>query len=548
MNRLLIIFMMVLLILSMTACGKKSDHPHRYQVTEEEQEKDDKDSDSGSDKTNEEEPEDENSEEVETSEKKAENVIADIGVSRHVEYKRDDDGAVLYRNEYEELVLTDSTAGAYEGLKVAVEDYNSENNGSGASDDLIEMAKEQKKNSDYFSEYYDYNYATVYRKDDVVFSIKRDFGDYKGGAHGFYGIDGFNYDASTGNRLSINDVIADMDGLKNAALEALSRDYKDLIESDKNVEKKLEESFDNPENLKWTMGPLDFTLYYNPYDIAAYVAGMQILNISYAEYPDVFKDGYGTTTKDYIIKASEARIDFDGDGKLDKLTTDNKLSDDGHDILGVKINTGISKKTVELYAYSVDKYIIKKGDHYYLYIEGSSDNDYRSIYMFELTGGKIKELGEEAGGVESSTTRTYYDDDGNNIYTMDCFYDPELLYIGEFQHLLSSFTGVKKCKVGDDGKIAVVDPNYRCLTDHKLTSKRDLKLKTVDASGNETGEITVPSGSTFLPIISDDKTYSDCQLEDGTLVRLPVDSSDWPHKVDGDDLENVFDGVMFAGA
>ena len=561
MNRLLIIFMTILFALSMTACGKKSENPHRYKVAEEEQadgndgeEKVAKDAEESGDKDEAGSPDDSDVSDDGSEDGEAEGVLADVSVSRHTEFVNDSEYGTLYSNEYDELILSDSTAMAYQGLVTAVADYNDatggekNRNGGMSIDELVEQGKVQKKDNPDFSGYNDDGHATVLRLDDEVLSISRSYNSFYGGAHGVYGIEGYTYDVQSGVRLAITDVVADMDALQNAALEVLSRDYSTLLENESQTEQNLKDSFKEPEKLVWAMGPAEFVLYYNPYALATYAAGMQILNIRYDDHPEIFKEGYGAMTGDYVIQGSEARIDLDGDGALEYVTTENEYSDDGYEILAVKINTGIESKKVELYAYSIEQYIIKKGEHYYMYLVESSDNDYETIYMIDLTGGKVKELGKQDGGVASwDTTVSWKYEDGYFIEPQPQFYNPELLYINNNQKLISSFGGVKLCRVGDDGKIEDVDPTYRCVTELELTSKKDLTLKTVDASGNETGEMTVPKGTVYRPVTSDNKTYADCEIGDGTIVRVPVDSSDWPHKVDGDDLENVFDGVMFAG-
>ena len=36
-------------------------------------------------------------------------------------------------------------------------------------------------------------------------------------------------------------------------------------------------------------------------------------------------------------------------------------------------------------------------------------------------------------------------------------------------------------------------------------------------------------------------------LKDGRMVRLTLDSRDWPRTINGKDIGDIFDGVVFAG-
>ena len=88
--------------------------------------------------------------------------------------------------------------------------------------------------------------AYIQRVDGQVLSILDSFSNYYGGAHGYYGLNGFNYDSQTGEEISIEDVVSSMDDLRNAAAEVFSRDYADLIEAEPGCEDYLAESFDDP--------------------------------------------------------------------------------------------------------------------------------------------------------------------------------------------------------------------------------------------------------------------------------------------------------------
>jgi hypothetical protein len=75
----------------------------------------------------------------------------------------------------------------------------------------------------------------------------------------------------------------------------------------------------------------------------------------------------------------------------------------------------------------------------------------------------------------------------------------------------------------------------------------DLEFDEVDAEGNVIGKTTIPKGTIYYMYRSDGETYVDCKTEDGTYVRIVVDHSDYPYLVNGINLEDAFDGIMFAG-
>ena len=86
-----------------------------------------------------------------------------------------------------------------------------------------------------------------------------------------------------------------------------------------------------------------------------------------------------------------------------------------------------------------------------------------------------------------------------------------------------------------------------CWVDDAVKSLKDIKVTSLDENYEEQGEETLPSGSLILPVRTDMKTYIDCRLDDGKLIRLKYDSIDYPAKINGESVEDLFDGLTYAG-
>ena len=57
----------------------------------------------------------------------------------------------------------------------------------------------------------------------------------------------------------------------------------------------------------------------------------------------------------------------------------------------------------------------------------------------------------------------------------------------------------------------------------------------------------IKSGETFEPIKTDNKSYVDCRLGDGRIVRLTLTSASYPVSIREGELEKVFDNIVYAG-
>lgn len=161
----------------------------------------------------------------------------------------------------------------------------------------------------------------------------------------------------------------------------------------------------------------------------------------------------------------------------------------------------------------------------YIYFEIDCDNDYYHLFVFDITKGKAKFVNDEW----FSYTVDYNIKDANNIE------------LGNFTELLCMFTYHNTYKVGPDGMPVPKDDIYTIQEDRTVTSKVSLELEVVDENGNSTGtKKTIPEGSTYMLV----HVYKDCaldaKLDDGTIVRIPVNSIDCDAEYNGKPLNELF--------
>ena len=78
--------------------------------------------------------------------------------------------------------------------------------------------------------------------------------------------------------------------------------------------------------------------------------------------------------------------------------------------------------------------------------------------------------------------------------------------------------------------------------------KKALTVKKTDASGQENGKTEVLTAGTKLRFyMTDDKTYVIFNYDGDQYGKVSMDNSDWPQKINDEELESVLEGTMFAG-
>lgn len=161
----------------------------------------------------------------------------------------------------------------------------------------------------------------------------------------------------------------------------------------------------------------------------------------------------------------------------------------------------------------------------YIYFETDSDNDYFHLFVFDITNGNAKFVGD-----------TWFSYTGKNSFD-----DPNNIAVTHFTECLCMFSYTCTYMVGPDGMpvpksdIAIIED------DRNVTSQKALELEVVDQDGNATGnKITVPKGSNYKLVHVYKECGIDAELDDGTIVRIPVTSVTYDGEFNGTRLNDLF--------
>jgi hypothetical protein len=275
------------------------------------------------------------------------------------------------------------------------------------------------------------------------------------------------------------------------------------------------------------------TFYFGNYEIAAYVAGLQQVTLSYKEYPELMAGSYFTNApKDYVLALNDvgmlSDVDLTGDGTTDYISVSRNYNGvtDYSESYDVTVNG--NSFTQEIYCYDLDTYLVKSEGDYYLYAHRTMENDYQTVNVFKITDTSVESVGEFEGGVEMFTNSKEFE-------------------VSRRFDLLSTYQAVAKCYVGEDGLPVEYNNTYKVLRDMVLISITDMTVDLIDEEGNLLGSTyTFPAGTTYRFIATDGSSFVDVEMNDGQRGRLYV-TSGWPIMVNGIDAEELFEMLYFAG-
>lgn len=438
----------------------------------------------------------------------------------------------------------------YPKLSKALEDNN-----KSEKEYLLKFLDENKdyaterflEDGEYFNPFESSITPYVRRADTLVTSILYFGYEYMGGAHGNYYYFGKNYDTKTGKELTLSDVIVDKEKLAEAVSELLDKHWSG---ADLNESVDIAKLIKDEKTISWTLDYNGITIYFMPYSIASYAAGAQIVTVSNVEYPDILKAEYKKAPSSYgieLAKNAPFYYDITGDGNVDEIIFSAYESDDEGNPGKISIYVNGTTYDEELWSYGTEAtFIHTKDNKNYIYAEVLRENDYRQTLCYDLSYG-VKKLGEVDGGLK----RIFHEGE-DNIITQDVLTSPESFYLGKTTQILSTVKGFKKYAISENGLPQSSDKWFKF--DEKetftFTLLADMQVDVYDEKEDKiTATKTLKTGDKVVYISTDGEKYGLLKCQDGTVCRVEYrfDTEKYKMTVNGMTIEEVFEGIMYAG-
>lgn len=456
--------------------------------------------------------------------------------------------------EYPEL--NRALADAFASLKTSTEPV---------LDDLRDTAVDLQEYTNYNTEFMVKYTPQVVRADSRVLSYELFYEDYYGGAHGYESCDPRTFDSKTGKELSFYDVITDETVARNAIVDALRKQCADsdgLIENNtpEDDAKTFFEDLNSAEysgSVAWTLGTDRLNIYYNPYSIGSFSMGIMQVTLLFDEYPDVVKPEYQKAPSGYAVHFeyySDYMADIYNNGTLTNISVGYEGGQDYyHDAIKIELQGANGQTTSrvfdDMYYFELDPYYVKQDNRHFLHIFESSEDDWVADHVYEITNGQIEDRGEVAGRpVELDSSYYSQGELSKSTHMAAAYTDPQNLYLSRGLDAFSTYSATRHYFVGENGSLESAEPYLAGNTETAPVVKTELTVKMTDSAGKETGKTEVlPAGTVLHFYMTDNESYVVFRYGDGKYGKVSMDNSDWPQKINGQELESVLDGTMFAG-
>ncbi len=468
------------------------------------------------------------------------------------------------------LVLSDEEAAAYPELNQALtleydtlkkstqEDLN---NLKESAEEMVEYMQGDD-NMQLIAEYAPY----VLRADENVVSYEQFYDDYYGGAHGYHSYAGFTFDTKTGKKLDLYDVITGEESVKAGIIQELKNKYasedglveNNTPEEDADTFFEYVDSKDQSGAVAWSLGADRLNIYYNPYNIGSWALGIVSVSLPFEKYPDTVKEEYKMGPSDYSVKIgiyADYSADIYNDGSFSDVSVYPDGTDDyANSALRIQIqdeNGQVTSRVFDdMYYFTMEAYYVKTGNRHFLHVFTHSENDWTADNVYEITNGQIRDLGYVEGTPALIRYEYNYNEDSlfTNSEDVAAYNDPGALYLEKTMNAFSTYSGSRHYHVGSSGLLESSDPYVAGPAEIVVTVKKALTVKKTDASGRENGKTEViPVGTKLYFYMTDNESYVIFRYDGDQYGKVSMYNSDWPQKINGEELESVLDGLIFAG-
>jgi len=300
--------------------------------------------------------------------------------------------------------------------------------------------------------------------------------------------------------------------------------------------------------LNWTLGYQGTTFHFVP---GEFVLGMEHVTIWFEEIGELIEEQYLEPLENgYAVELEKERdteLDLDKeDGHKDVIRVSWEADETGFtDGMNISVN-GQNFKDADCYGYDYTVYLTatKSSDEerYFLYVETQAENDYTSLYVYDLNEGIPQCTGVIYG---TGFAGQFFEDTAKTGYFDEVFTDPSDFVLHTRMDVLGTMTAAKRYTADYDSGMPVTQMDYYEITadSHVLESKIPLEVQILPEEKAE----EIPAGTAFSLMRTDGEIYAELLMEDGRECRVEIGFDGWSRTVNGIDEEECFDGLMYAG-
>ena len=376
----------------------------------------------------------------------------------------------------------------FEKLKRMVENWSVERNENLRSvpetvrENAIAEIREEKE----FYGYTLYQDVAIARSDEHLLSLVDSTYQYSGGGHQIFVRDGVNFDAQSGKRLELRDIVTDFENFQTDANEKVISVLEECYESElyKDYAETVDAMWQDDKEPSWYMDATGIVIVLPESLVGPRSVGTPEIHLSYQEFERYIKEDYLPGINDSvarIAKNEEAFLELGTSGKQIPMMLEYQWEDY---LSSCTFWLGEEKVSVSDFATLEEAYLIRTNGEVYCLMEMDMASDDYVTLMYRLTSGVIQEVDQLNAAI----------DEGN--------INPNEIVMETWVYLLGTYGGIKTYHFAENHGFITEDQEFILHNNEfVLTTVQDL---TVILDGQEA---VLPTGSHMILNATDNESY-----------------------------------------
>jgi len=319
--------------------------------------------------------------------------------SDYYECAQREDNTMIYEAKASYISLNEADAAAYPELATALQ----EDFGEFVYASMGEFIEKWKENTadqklDLGGEVPYLQNPYIIRMDSNVASILVNTYEFLGGAHGSTLLKSFNYLTNERSWVQLSTIVKDNDKLQQVLAEKLVKEYPEtqFFNLQNDIKKYVPEQPATGDNISyvWTMDYDSIQFYFQEEALASHADGAQMIDLKFAEYPDLFAYTYGAAPENYISYMESYASYTIGDNTL---SFDPRMDENGF-IAELAFTVNGKESSFQVFCNAAKAWYVNAGQSRFVYVftQGEDDEDLFYVYRIAEDGAMTEESRIEA--------------------------------------------------------------------------------------------------------------------------------------------------------
>ena len=231
----------------------------------------------------------------------------------------------------------------------------------------------------------------IVRMDSNMASLLTSTYEFLGGQHGYTALRSFNYKTDEMRWVQLSEIVKDNEKLQQVLKERLEKEYPDSMFFDLagDIKKYVPDQPASDGNISytWTMDYDSVQIYFGEQELAPYASGIQMIDLKFTDYPELFTYNYGAAPESYMtavqpyVPYTAGDISYEFAPRMDMYGSVAELA----------FTVNGTESTFPVFGYETNAWFVTSGEDHFFYTFLKKEDDEERLMIFRIEDGGMKQ-------------------------------------------------------------------------------------------------------------------------------------------------------------